>query len=869
MLRTIIFGLFFGSGMTALIYQVIWTRLLTLTFGVTSLAVSTVLTCFFGGLALGSYYGGRWVDKRGNGFLWYGLAEIIIGLYGILFLILLQLNNSSYIAIAQILEMDFYGQSALKFILSAILLAVPTTLMGATLPILSKALAHSGQRFAKDVGGLYTANTFGAITGTLLTAFYLLPNLGIENVLLFAGIINILIGAVAIYSRRIESGKGLIGSDEVIVAHFVDEGGGENAAGGGSGSSVHDPLPSSFSTLLVLGFAISGFTGLAYEVIWTKILSFILVSTVYAFATVLAAFLSGIAAGAFVFSLITDKILSIRKLINIFALVEVLIGLTSMALIFFYNEVPTYEFYKTVNSTDNWSEFLWLNFSISFVSLFIPTFLFGATFPLVCKIYSLKMENIGSRIGDIYSVNTVGGIFGSFLTGFVLIPFIGMQNALLIICIINIAIGLVFFFKNPLASRKKSYAYSGATLAALFVILPLLPPNMPLTLNESLLVNDEVVAMYAEGPTATVLVAHRKNAKDAAVNKRLWINGNQATAAYYEGLQINRFQGVLPMVLHPDPKDVLVICFGSGTTFGTLSQFDVNQVDNVEISRTVIKGAPLFKVANKDVLNNPKSNIIFDDGRSYLSVTKKKYDVITEEPMHPALAGVINLYTKEYYEVAKAHLKPGGIMSQWIPLYALSVEDVRMLTATFKSVFPHTTLWIASADMFLIGSETKGTMDYGRLVDRISKPHIDSLLSDVDFNSPGEIMATFLMNEDQVAEYVKGAPIITDNWPIVEFTGPESLSVNTVSPNIAELLKYREPINPYLIVDEDVDREALGESLERKFRATRLNLIGRAYYTDGNFKKAMEYYQRATQIDPDNRNSIHYIKKLSLSGLAY
>src|SRR3990172_9117472 len=199
MLRLIIFILFLGSGMTGLIYQVVWTKLLTLTFGVTVLAVSTVLTCFFGGLALGSFFGGQWVDRHRNGFLWYGTAELIIGVYALLFTLLLGLNNSSYVFIAQKASLDFFGQSLLKFALSVALLIIQTTLMGATLPILSKALARSQKRFANDVGGLYSIKTVGAVVGAVITAFLLIPSFGLSTILYSAGFLNIAIGATAIF----------------------------------------------------------------------------------------------------------------------------------------------------------------------------------------------------------------------------------------------------------------------------------------------------------------------------------------------------------------------------------------------------------------------------------------------------------------------------------------------------------------------------------------------------------------------------------------------------------------------------------------------------------------------------------------------
>lgn len=849
--RAVIYILFLGSGVTGLIYQVLWTRLLTLTFGVTTLAVSTVLTCFFGGLALGSFFGGRWADKHGRGLKWYGVAEIVVGVYALFFLWILGLNNDVYVLIARGMGLGFYGQNIIKFVLSIIILIIPATMMGATLPILSKELACKWSSFAKDIGNLYTVNTVGAVIGAVLTAYLLIPSFGIRAIIITVGIINILIGLVALLIDRKYEGS----SDDEIG----EDGTLERARRLTSKSfAAGEVIPARFATIILFGFALSGFTALAYEVIWTRVLTLILTGTIYAFAAVLAVFLTGIAVGSFAVSRYIDRVKNISVVINTLAVVEILIGIVSTAIIILYAKMPEFSFYGSVTGASDWGEYVYVNFLISFLVLFVPTFLFGTTFPLVCKIYGSRMDRVGESIGNVYSINTVGGIIGSFAGGFVLIQFFGMQTSMVLMGIVNVAIGVVFLLWSPFGKKSVRYALSFLGVAVAIVVILILPDNMPRSIHESYIMKGEKILFYEEGPAATVMIAHRPGRSLVFSDTRLWVNGNLATAAYYEGLQINRFQGALPMVLHPDPKDVLVICFGTGTTFGTLSQFDVNVVDNVEIARTVTHGAPFFKSENSDVLNNPKSNIIIDDGRSYLEVTNKKYDVITEEPMHPALAGVVNLYTVEYYELVKSHLKEGGIMSQWIPLYALSVDDVKMLTATFQSVFEHTTIWIANADIFLIGSSERQSVDFDRIKERLARPNIKRIMGEIDLEDPIEFLSTFLMNEDVVREYARGAPVMTDDMPLVEFTGPKSLSVNTISPNIGELIRHREPVWPYLRFADSVEGRRVTKRMMEKYPATKDNLLGRAYYSDGNFKKAIEHFESSLQIDPTDRNSLHY-----------
>jgi len=230
--------------------------------------------------------------------------------------------------------------------------------------------------------------------------------------------------------------------------------------------------------------------------------------------------------------------------------------------------------------------------------------------------------------------------------------------------------------------------------------------------------------------------------------------------------------------------------------------------------------------------------------------------------MHPALAGVVNLYTKEYYELAKAHLKPDGIMSQWIPLYNVSVEDMKILVRTFQSVFPHTTIWIANTDIFMIGSPERTSVDYGRVLRKLAMPNVHALLKDIDLEDPIEYLNTFLMNEDRVRAYTGGAAVMSDDMPSVEFTSPKSLHVNTISPNIAEFLKYREPVAQYLVDVPAGDIPALEERLRQKYIAGRYNLIGRAYFADNNIPKALDYFRESMKVDPNDRNSIHYLKNI-------
>ena len=528
-MRALVYLMFFASGLAALVYQVVWTKLLTLTFGVTFLAVSTVLTTFFGGLALGSYLGGRWIEGRRRGFLWYGAAELLVGLYAMAFILLLHLNNGAYVLLARATGSGFAGLTLIKFVLSALLLIIPTTLMGATLPILSKTLSRGRRTFALDIGGLYAVNTLGAVSGAVLTAFLLIPSLGLSAILYGTGVLNFAIGLTAILLGRSSAARALEGEAGRARGPATEAAGlGARPVAGASGAG--QGVPSYYGAVVLWGFALSGFTGLCYEVIWTRVLGFILTGTVYAFAVVLAVFLTGIALGSLVFSSFIDRVRSQAAVVYIFSAVEALIGLSSLALIILYDRLPSMGLYARLDSTPNWGEFVYLNFLTSFITLIVPTFLFGATFPLVCKIYDWSAERVGEKIGRIYSLNTVGGILGSFVGGFVLIPFVGMQNAIVLTAGLNILIAIVTTLASPLGGRALRAALPLASIVLMAALLAVLPANMPLSLHRSLLRPGEKMLYYREGATATVMIAERPGAGIEASNKRLWVNGNRATA---------------------------------------------------------------------------------------------------------------------------------------------------------------------------------------------------------------------------------------------------------------------------------------------------------------------------------------------------
>ncbi|PYT06042.1 MAG: hypothetical protein DMF60_10210, partial [Acidobacteria bacterium] len=438
---------FFASGMSGLVYQVVWVRELVLVFGATTFAVSTVLTAFMGGLALGSYYFGRRSETVARPLRLYGLLEIGIGIYGLAVPLIFATLPAVYHSFSQWLHLSFFMLSIVRFMFATLVLIVPTALMGATLPVLSSFYARDIGRIGLKVGSLYALNTFGAVLGAAATGFLLIPALGMNAATTTAAAMNILLGAVALtVSRKAEALPAL-------EARAVDLAAAPSNTKQSSRSSGIGARRGQI-TVVVAGFAVSGFVALSYEVIWSRVLSLIIGSSVYAFSIMLTTFLIGLAAGATIASRLVDRI---RRPVSAFALIEVAVGITSLGGAYLFNDLP-YVFVQLYRWVDS-SAFGFLLFARFLIASFVmiaPTVLLGALFPLVVRIVSSRKlgRRTGRTVGDAYAANTVGAIAGSFASGFILIPWLGLLGSLRLCVALNFLVAAAAFLASGVSDNR-------------------------------------------------------------------------------------------------------------------------------------------------------------------------------------------------------------------------------------------------------------------------------------------------------------------------------------------------------------------------------------------------------------------------------
>lgn len=895
---------FFASGVSGLVYQVVWVRELVLVFGATTFAVSTVLTAFMGGLALGSYYFGRRSETVQRPLRLYGLLEIGIGLYGLAVPTIFATLPGLYHYFWR-WELSFFALSIVRFVFATLVLIVPTALMGATLPVLSSFYARDIRRVGLRVGSLYALNTFGAVLGAAATGFVLIPALGMKAATTTAAAMNILLGIVALtVSRKAELSSS---------SH-------EFAAGPAEDPNPPKRLPSSESktqrvqiAVVIAGFAVSGFVALSYEVIWSRVLALIIGSSVYAFSIMLTTFLVGLAAGAAIASRMVDRI---RRPLRMFAFIEVAVGVTSLIGAYMFNDLPYVfvQLYRWVDSSA-FGVLLFARFLIASFVMIVPTFLLGALFPLVVRIISNRKlaRTTGRTVGDAYAANTLGAIAGSFASGFVLIPWLGLLGSLRLCVALNFVVAAAVFWasakRSPGKAKEPRRANVSATIgfatsalllvgvalgdppwdpevmsSAVYRYAPSLTDKSRQELFEFLKSGQGETIYYEEGITATVAVQRQSGGRVLKVNGK-----PEASTAGDMPTQI--LIGALPLLVRERTDDVLLIGLGSGVTLGSIEQFPIKRVTCVELEPAVIEASRYFEDVNNRPLEDPRLRMISNDGRNFIYTTDEKFDVIVSEPSNPWVTGVANLFTLEYFKRGAERLKDDGLFSQWLQIYEMAPEDVRTLIATFRAAFPKVYLFRgAEGDLMLLGSKRERRLDLSILKSHLNDKKSGAELRRIGTTRASEIISRFYLGPAEVTGLSAGARLNTDNNALIEFNAPRRVGTadETVARNLKQLLAHAaSPLNyidrgdGFTRSDAELLTEAALEAVKRddRQRAEQLvtysleydesaqaqGILGELRLARGDEAGAIEAWETALALDPNYFFALIDLGKLYLT----
>jgi spermidine synthase len=749
--RTVAFSfLLFASGASALVYQLLWIKQLSLIVGIEVYAITTAVSAFFAGLAVGGAIFGRLADRTARPLQLYARLEFAVAVSAVSVTLVLSRTAAPFATLESKI-------SVLAWIPLFFLIAAPAFLMGGTLPVLVRAQMPGSDSVARSGGNLYSANTAGAVFGALLVPFALLPAFGVRGSALTAALLNFAIAGAALFLGR---KSGPIENDR---------------AGLGQAS-----IPSGARLALAL-YAIAGGVALGYEVVWSQSIIQFMSTRSFAFAIVLATFLAGLVLGSAAYSRIADRVLRPWRVFGILIATAGLLALACTAGIGkWFVLLQYFAGQLAYSATSSIMAEMCARFVVVAIIVILPAALFlGAAFPAALRL-AVDAGYVGRDVGAVVALNTAGGICGTLITGFVLVPRLGTIRSLAVLAVSAVIVGLIAALKNvqsqelaqssQFGSSQRSSARPVAAIGMLVIAIGMFtPPQKLIDLIPHMHGSNGAVIFHEDDPGGTVVVTEEPEARSPF--HRLYIQGVSNSGDSLPSLRYMRLQTFIPLLIHSgEPHSALVIGLGTGITAGASLRYSgltVRVCD--ELLPGVIRATRLFQ-GNFSVGTDPKIEIRHRDGRRDLLQSVQKYDVITLEPPPPSAAGVVNLYSSDFYKLAASRLAPGGIFAQWLPIATQRDADSRSLVRSFLDVFPYATLWTTELhEMLLVGSFQAIDLDMKSLSDRFSQPRVAEALNDVGVDSLTALLATWVTGRGGLEEYASSAEPVTDDRPRIEY----------------------------------------------------------------------------------------------------
>jgi spermidine synthase len=809
--RALLAIVFFLSGVAGLGYEVVWGRWLHSVFGASAWALAAILSAFMAGLALGGFTAGRLAPRlRVDPLKAYGLIEILIGAWALLFPQLLDgvVAVQGRFFFQWVEHHTLYG--LMRFGLSFLVLLVPTSLMGATFPLLSVYVARRSNAPTRWVGWLYGLNSAGAVFGTVLAGFVLIARFGLIGSNLLLAAVNFGVGVVAILRARADASHG---SEEepARVAAEASRGAATQASRGAptEGSREADPekeapgAPSRGDLYrLILGiFLANGIFNLAHEVLWARALALIIGTTTYALSVMLGVFLAGIALGSL---WMTRRLASVRDPLRLLLRIQAAMALWVLASPLLINALP-YVFLRGLWALGiGWASSVAIKCLLTALLLLPLTVGMGAVFPLGIQLAFRRPEDLGREVGDLYSINTAGGILGAFIAGFLVIPVAGVERGLVVTALGHLAVVLALALASRQAREKlQRYRWRWAAVVAAALLLPLVTSWNPLILASGVYFQPRTfydsdgrvllaermsqanLRYHAEGASATVDVLEAPGGFRA-----LTINGKSVATSNYYDYRVQRLLGVLPLLLHPEPRRVLVIGLGTGMTSGTGSIDPATEsLEIVEITGEVVGATEYFREWNLDVIDKPITSVVVEDATHYLRFVDRRYDVITSDPIHPFVSGAGDLYSVDNYEVARSKLESGGVFCQWVPLYQLDQPDIDSILRTFDQVWHNATVWVTGKDFILCAAGDGYRVSFESIATRARGDEYSEVLRLLGFWTPEELFSAYVGKLESLRQLFADAAVNTIERPFLEFSAPRSIFRPTDALNLARILE--------------------------------------------------------------------------------
>lgn len=790
------------SGLSALVYQLIWTRLLGFSLGTTTEAISTVLAVFFGGLALGNLAAARWLTRVKRPLRVYARLEAGIGIYALLSLPALR-NLDAVFGWLGAPESPA-GLVWLRIALAACVLLPPTVAMGATLPVVARGLVSRDGSVGRWAAHLYTANTLGAVLGAYLCGFWLIPHFGLTRSVLGAGGINLAVAAVV----------------------FLASARGDGVAPAESATSAGLPVPTPLRRIVFLGcFGVSGFVAIGYEIVWSKVFGVVMEGTLYGFAAVLSAYLLGIGIGSLA---VARRVDAIRDLPRAFAVLHVAIGASVVAGTWAVPYLPYAHAWLARSAPGG--DAVHLLYLLVLPIILLPTALFGAAFPILIRLDAGRAARAGRSVGIATAVNTAGSIAASLLVGFWWIPSLGMDGSLYALLMIDFAAALlllVAFQETQGAARLRALAGSTAvigTVALSFGGIHIedaiagrqLPAGDFGAYVRGLESEEAQRGITIEGRNAIVSVSSTESARVLRTNGMP--ESGVSYAPPYPSLEATLL-GVWPYALARDSRRALVIGLGGGNTLSALLPTRLESIDVVELERGVTRAVAYLYEGLPNPLDDPRIELRVADGRNDLLLRrwsgKPGYDLITSQPSHPWRVGAANLFTEDFFELARGALNRGGIFATWLNGFRIDAESLLSVVTSFERVFPGAVLIDVSKRgrraFLLVGSNEELSLDTERLSARLAEPALAAYLAPFEIGGPAAFLAR-IEGPARIFAALEPAAANTDDNAFVESRIPRALRWQQVDFDAIEArLAEDAPLLPR--VDGELEPAAVARAL--------------------------------------------------------
>jgi spermidine synthase len=762
--------LLFASGAAALVYQVLWIKQLSLVVGIEVYAVTTAVSAFFAGLALGGAFFGWLADRVARPLRLYAELEFGAAVTAVATTVALAHAASPF----AILENKF---GIVVWLPLFVLVAAPASLMGGTLPVLMRAYHPVSEDISRAGGLLYSANTAGAVCGVLAAPFFLVPQLGVRGAAFAAALLNVAAALAAIYLDR---------QAEPKTAPSVD---------------TEPRINSTDGRVALVLYAIAGGIALGYEVVWSQAIVQFMSTRSFAFAIVLATYLTGLVLGSALYTRFAARTRDPWKVFGILTSAAGLLALLGIAgigkwfLFFQY-----YAGLSAYNATASVMAEMCARFLVAALVIVFPaTVLLGAAFPAALRL-AVDAGYVGRDVGLVVALNTAGGVLGTLFVGFFLIPRLGSVRSLAFLGIAAALLGLVATFRRPASATvtegsnarpsRRWWPVVAAGVATLCIAV-LTPAQKLIQLIPRIHGSAGAVIFHEDDPGGSVAVVEEPAGPNSF--RRLYIQGVSNSGDSLPSLRYMRLQAFIPLLIHTgEPHSALVIGLGTGITAGATLQYpglDRRVCD--ELMPGVIRSAQLF-AGNFGVASDSKIEIRHQDGRRDLLRRDEHYDVITLEPPPPSASGVVNLYSRDFYALAAKRLEPNGILAQWLPIATQNDEDTRSLVRSFLDVFPYASLWSTELhEMLLVGSLQPMTLDLNQIAARFQQPPVAKGLIDVGIDSPAALLATWITDQEGLERYASGAVPVTDDRPRIEYAS--WVRRGEISRTLSALLALRTP----------------------------------------------------------------------------